>query len=39
MWERMGVLSCGYILDLYVLETQLVGLIYVIPALYKWNIH
>jgi len=33
MWERMDVPSCGYILDLYVLETQLVGLIYVTPTL------
>lgn len=38
MLERMGVLSCGYILGLYVLETQPVGLIFVTPALCKWNI-
>ena len=39
MWERMDVPSYGYILVLYVLETQLVGLIYVTPTLWKWNIH
>jgi len=33
MWERMDVPSYGYILDLYVLEIQLVGLIYVTPTL------
>jgi hypothetical protein len=33
MWERMAAPSYGYILDLYVLAIQLVGLIYVTPTL------
>jgi hypothetical protein len=39
MWERMDVLSCGSILDLYVLEIRLVESICVTPTLCKWNIH